>query len=71
MDCIMLYVFSLRVLKQIGEHIELRTKYQPHSFILLNGKTMYSHDQILINPKKYGLVHNVCVEKYAFADALF
>ena len=24
---------------------------------------MFSHDQILINPKSYGLVHDVCVKK--------
>ena len=24
---------------------------------------MFSHDQKLINPKSYGLVHNVCVKK--------
>jgi hypothetical protein len=37
---------------------------------------MYSHKQILINPKSYGLVHDVCVKKICvcctvFADASF
>ena len=27
---------------------------------------MFSHDQILINPKSYGLVHDVCVKKICF-----
>jgi hypothetical protein len=30
---------------------------------LTRGKTMFSQDQILINPKSYGLVHDVCVKK--------
>ena len=37
---------------------------------------MFSHDQILINPKGYGLMHDVCVKEIwvvstMFADALF
>jgi hypothetical protein len=32
-----------------------------HSFT--RGKTMFSHYQIFINPKSYGLVHDVCVKK--------
>ena len=48
-----------------------------HSFFLTltRGKTMFSHDQILINPEIYGHVHDVCVKKICvyftvFADAL-
>ena len=37
---------------------------QIHTFILTltQSKTMFSHDQILINPKSYGHVHDVCQE---------
>ena len=73
MDCIMRYVFSLRVFKQMDAH----TRARIHSFFLTltRGKTMFSHDQILINPKSYGLVHDVCVNKIcvcctALVDAL-
>ena len=73
MHCIMRYVFSLRVFKQMDAH----TRARIHSlFLTLNrGKTMFSHDQILINPEGYGHVHNVCVKKICvcctvFADAL-
>ena len=73
MDCIMRYVFSLRVFKQMGAH----TRARIHSLFLTltRGKTMFPHDQILINHKSYGLVHDVCVKKNmclktVFADAL-
>ena len=53
------------------------TRARIHSlFLTLNrGKTMFSHDQILINPEIYGHVHDVCVKKICvcctvFADAL-
>ena len=76
------YVFSLRVFKQMDAHTRacvcyLYTHARPHSFILFNtrGKTMFSHNQILINPKSYGHVNDVCVKKICvcctvFADAL-
>ena len=84
MDCIMRYVFSLRVFKQMDAHKRPRmfvththTRAHIHSFFLTltRGKTMFSHDQILINPKSYGHVHDVCVKKICvcctvFADAL-
>ena len=78
MDCIMRYVFSLHVFKQMGVHTHAHTKHHLHSFIRLNThsrKNMFSHDKILINPKSYGLVHDVCVKKMCvcctvFADAL-
>ena len=56
----MRYVFSLRVFKQMEAHTHARI----HSFFLTltRGKTMFSHDQILINPKSYGHVHDVCQE---------
>ena len=70
MDCIMRYVFSLRVM-------DGHTRARIHSFFLTltRGKTMFSHDQILINPKSYGHVHDVSVKKICvcctvFADAL-
>ena len=73
MDCIMRYVFSLRVFKQMDAH----TRACIHSFFLTltRGKTMFPHDQILINPKSYGLVLDVGVKKICvcctvFADAL-
>ena len=81
----MRYVFSLRVFKQMDAHTRARfhdlfyiyTRARIHSFFLtLNrGKTMFSQDQILINPKSYGHVHDVCVMKICvcctvFADAL-
>ena len=68
----MRYVFSLRVFKQM----DARTRARIHSFFLTltRGGTMFSHDQILINPKSYGHVHDVCVKKICvfctvFADA--
>ena len=74
MDCIMRYVFSLRVFKQMDAqshtHVPAFIHYFTHThsrariyslfLTLTRGKTMYSHDQILINPKSYGLVHDVC-----------
>ena len=61
MDCIMRYVFSLRVFKQMDAH----TRARIHSFFvtLTHGKTMFSNNQILINPESNGLVHDVCVKK--------
>ena len=73
MDCIMRYVFSLRVFKQMDAHTHTRI---PSLFLTLtHSKTMFAHDQILINPKSYGHVHDVCVKKICvcckvFADAL-
>ena len=69
MDCIMRYVFSLRVFKQMDAHT------RAFFLTLTRGKTMFSHNQILINPKSYGHVHDVCVKKICvcctvFADAL-
>ena len=73
----MRYVFSLRVFKQMEAHTHARihsliilhthTRACIHSFFLTltRGKTMFSHDQILINPKSYGLVHDT--RKYVFA----
>ena len=54
MDCIMRYMFSLHVFKQMDAH---------------------TSPVILINPKSYGHVHDVCVKKICvcctvFADAL-
>ena len=66
MHCIMRYVFSLRVFKQMDAHTHTRI---PSLFLTLTrGKTMFS-------PKSYGLVHDVCVKKICacctvFADAL-
>ena len=52
----MRYVFSSRVFKQMDAHTHARI----HSFFLTltRGKTMFSHDQILLNHKSYGLLHN-------------
>ena len=72
MDCILHYAFSLCVFKQMDVH----TRACIHSFVLTltHGKTMFPHEQILINPKSYGLVHDVsvkiCVCCMVFADAL-
>ena len=73
MDCIMSYVFSLRVFKPMDAHT--RSRIHSSFLTLTRGKTMFSHDQILINPKSYGLVHDVCAKKICvcctvFADAL-
>ena len=73
MDRIMRYVFSLRVFKQMDAHT--RARIHSSFLALTRGKTMFSHDQILINPKSYGHVHDVCVKKICvcctvFADAL-
>jgi hypothetical protein len=73
MDSIMRFVFSLRVLKQMEAHP--RGRIQSLFLTLTRGKTIFSHYQILINPKSYGLVHDVCVKKICvcctvFADAL-
>ena len=73
MDCIMRYVFSLRVFKQMDAqtraharvcvtHTHTRTRIHSFFLTLTRGKTMFSHDQIL-NPKSYGHVHDVCVKK--------
>ena len=86
MDCIMRYVFSLRVFKQMDAHTapafidsltHTHTCAHIHSLFLTltRGKTMFSHYQIPINPKSYGHVHDVCVKKICvcctvFADAL-
>ena len=61
MDDIMRYVFSLRVFKQMDAH----TRAHIYAFFLTltRGKTMFSHDQILINPKSYGHGHDVRVKK--------
>jgi hypothetical protein len=67
----MRYVFSLRVLKQMDAHTHAafinyftHTRACIHSFFffLIRGKTMFFQDQILINPKSSGLVHDVCVK---------
>ena len=77
MDCIMRYVFSLRVFKQMDAHTRPAfINYFAHthtSFILLNthGKTMFSQDQILVNPKGYGHVHDVCVKKICVCFTVF
>jgi hypothetical protein len=47
-----------------------------HSFILLNTVKLFSHYQILVNLKSYGIVHDVYVKNIfvcctVFADALF
>ena len=49
------------------------TRARIHSFFLTltRGKTMSSHDQKLINPKSYGLVHNVCVKKICVCCMVF
>ena len=56
---------------------EAHTRARIHSLFLTltRGKIMFSYNQILINPKSYGLVHDVCVKKICvrctvFADAL-
>ena len=71
----MRYVFSLRVFKRMDAHTGARihsffytythTRTRIHSLFLklTRGKTMFSHDQILLNPKSYGLVHDVSVKK--------
>ena len=79
----MRYVFSLRAWTHthapafINYFTHTHTRARIHSFFLtlIRGKTMFSHDQILINPKSYGHVHDVCVKKICvcctvFADAL-
>ena len=56
----MRYVFSLRVFKQI----DAPTRAHIHSFFLTltRVKTMFSYDQILINPNSYGLCQeNMCL----------
>ena len=58
MDCIMRCVFSLRVMDG-----QTRARIDSFFLTLTRGKTMFSHDQILINPKSYGHVHDVCVKK--------
>ena len=65
MDCIMRYVFSLHVFKQMDAH----TRARIHSFFLTltSGKTMFSHNQILINPKSYGFYTMSVSRKYVFA----
>ena len=80
------YVFSLLVFKQMDAHTpafinyftHTQTRARIHSFFLTltRGKTMFDHDQILINPKSYGHVglHDVSVKKICvcctvFADA--
>ena len=51
----MCYVFSLRVFKPIDAHTSARI----HSFFLtLTRGKMSSHDQILLNHKSYGLLHD-------------
>ena len=80
MDCIKHYVFFM--FKQMGAHIllncapniiHIRSTFK-HSLAV----KQFFHDEILhtINPKSYGLVHDVCVKKICvccmvFADALF
>ena len=76
----MRYVFSLRVFKQMVARVcftHTHARARTHSFFLTltRGKTMFSHNQILINPKSYGHVHDVGVQKICvfctvFADAL-
>ena len=60
----------LCVFKQMDAHMHslfthTHTRARIHSFFLTltRGKTMFSHDQIFINPKSYGQVHDVCVKK--------
>ena len=54
-------VFSLRVMDG-----HTRARIDSFFLTLTRGKTMFSHDQILINPKSYGHVHDVS-RKYVFA----
>ena len=82
-------VFSLRVFKQMDAqshtHVPAFIHYFTHThsrariyslfLTLTRGETMFSHNQILINPKSDGHVHDVCVKKICvcctvFADAL-
>ena len=66
MDCIMRYVFSLRVFKQMDAH----TRARIHSLFLTltRGKIMFSQDQILINPKKVMGMYTMSVSrKYVLA----
>ena len=67
----MRYVFSLRTC--LNRWVDTRAPAFIHYFKHSRGKTMFSHDQMLLNPKSYGLVHDVCVKKICctvFADAL-
>ena len=59
----MCYMFSLCVFKQMG------LPSSPsciHSFKHSLAVKLFSHNQILINPKSNGLVHNVCVKNMCF-----
>jgi hypothetical protein len=69
MDYIMRYVFSLHVFEQMDAY----TRARIHSFFLTltRGKTMFSHNQILIDPKNYGHVHDVCVKKLCVCCTVF
>ena len=56
-------------------HTHTRARIHSFSLTLTGGKTTFSHDQILINPKSNGLVHDVCIKKICvcctvFAEAL-
>ena len=42
--------------------LHMRARIYSFFLTLTRGKTMFSHDQILINPKSYGHVHDVCQE---------
>ena len=75
MDCIMRYVFSLRVFKQMDADTRTRARVCVTHTHTRPPMYMFSHDQILINPKSYGHVHDVCVKKICvcctvFADTL-
>ena len=77
MDCIMCYEFSLHVFNRwVHKHAQSITRIHSFLFTLTRCKLMFSHDQILINPKGYGLVQDVYVKKICvcctvFAEALF
>jgi hypothetical protein len=50
-----------------------QTRARIHSFFLTltRGKTMFSNDQILINPKSYEHLHGVCFKKICVCCTLF
>ena len=53
-------------------HAHTRTRIHSFFLTLTRGKTLFSHNQILINPISYGLVHDVCVKKICvFCTVLF
>ena len=73
MEWIMRYMFSLRLFRQMGAHTHVRQASPTfiYSFKPSLAVKLFSHDQMLINPKSNGLVYDVCVKNICVCCMVF